>query len=231
MEEGSTAAPPRPPAPPPAAVPRKAPSAPAPRTAVASPAPPKPAAPKPASNASSPAAAPPKPALPTPAPSPSLPAAPRPASSAALPSVPAGPTAGTSERRKHARFKPEGVTARFAKGGFLAKVGLGTIQARVFNISEGGVLLLGKMRFSEGAQIALRIEIPSHQDEIVCDAHVRWCSQSAKSESEFYVGLAFVGLKAVDEKKIAKMREWFTSAQFKARSSTRLRRLPDGGKP
>jgi len=40
--------------------------------------------------------------------------------------------------------------------------------------------------------------------------------------------LAFVGLKPVEEKKIAKMREWFTSPEYKARSSTRRVRADSG---
>lgn len=132
-------------------------------------------------------------------------------------------------KRQHVRFRPEGVVARLDKGGLLGKVGIGSVQTRVINLSEGGVLLIGKSRFAQGARVVLRIEIPSHKDTIICDAEVRWSCRNARDESEFYTGLSFVGLKALEAKKIAKMREWFTSAEYKARSSTRRVR-PDAGK-
>lgn len=147
-----------------------------------------------------------------------------------MPSIQPPPQAGTSERRKHARFKPDGVVARFDKGGLLSKVGLGTLQARVVNMGEGGVLLLGKTRFAEGTRLTLRIDIPSHQDQIASDAEVRWCCEHARQAGDFYLGLSFSGLKAADVRKIGTLREWFASAGFKARSSARLRRLPDDGK-
>lgn len=205
---------------------RPAPPPPAPRIQAVAPAPPPPPvlpAPPPAAPKIQ-APAPEPPAAPSQAPPPP---APTPAGEApsATPSPEESETQWRS-KRKHVRFRPEGVVARMDKGGLLGKVGIGSVQTRVINLSEGGVLLVGKARYARGSRVSLRIEIPSHKDTIVCDAEVRWSYKNARDESEYYTGLSFVNLKAIEEKKIAKMREWFTSAEYKARSSTRRLR-PD----
>ena len=44
---------------------------------------------------------------------------------------------------------------------------------------------------------------------------------SARNEAHFYVGLRFEETDTLLQKKIAQMREWFTSAEFRAKSAAR----------
>ena len=48
---------------------------------------------------------------------------------------------------------------------------------------------------------------------------------------DYYIGIRFVGLAALEQKKIAKMREWFTSPEYKTRSATRRRVRTSGSPP
>jgi hypothetical protein len=55
---------------------------------------------------------------------------------------------------------------------------------------------------------------------------VRWCFQSARNSDDFYAGIKFKGLAPIEAKKIAKMREWFTSPEYRNRTSARKRNTP-----
>lgn len=67
----------------------------------------------------------------------------------------------------------------------------------------------------------LQIEIPKPADTIECEGQIRWCAQSAKNDAHFYVGIRFEALDPLAQKKIARMRDWFTSANYRAKSTVR----------
>jgi hypothetical protein len=134
-----------------------------------------------------------------------------------------------TEQREHPRFKPEDAIAILPKGGLLSSLGLGKVRCPVVNLSQGGVLLLAAKSIPVETRIRVRIEIPKPADIVESQASVRWCAQSAKNNAQFYVGLRFEKPDPQMQRKIAQMRDWFRSAEFKTQaarkeaSSTNLR--------
>ena len=129
------------------------------------------------------------------------------------------------ERRKYPRFALDEVTAMVTLGGFLRVLGLGKGKnvSPVIELSEGGVRLVTQARIVPKTRIHLKIEIPKYRDVIECAGEVRWSLPSAKKTGEFYTAAMFVGLPPPDAKKIAVMRSYFTSPEYKAAYAARLR--------
>jgi hypothetical protein len=125
------------------------------------------------------------------------------------------------EQRQHPRFRVEGATAALGKEGFLASLGLGPRKDAVVNISQGGVLVRTSKAISVGTRLALRIEVEKFREVITCEGEVRWCGQSAKSDSEFYAGFCFVRIDPAQQKKIAHMQELLASVEYRAKSQAR----------
>ena len=138
------------------------------------------------------------------------------------PKAPVEPSIPSSaDKRAHPRFKVEGATASVGKPGILATLGLGPIKHSVLNLSQGGVMIrLGK-RVPVESRHDLRIEIPKCNETIEAVGEIRWCLASAKNESDIYVGIRFAELPPSDRKKLARMCELFTSAEYKARAQVR----------
>ena len=132
------------------------------------------------------------------------------------------------ELRKHLRFRVDDASAQLHVMGFLTSIGLGRAnQARAaVNLSEGGVLLLVRKLLAPGTRVRVRIEMEKYADVIEAEGVVQWCEPSARSEKDYYAGIAFTGLAAADLKKIAQMREWFHSPEYQARRATRRRLKP-----
>ncbi|HZE97321.1 MAG TPA: PilZ domain-containing protein [Planctomycetota bacterium] len=133
-----------------------------------------------------------------------------------------------ADLRQHARFKIEEARTQMFLQGFLSRIGIGRKnEARVaINLSEGGIMVstLGKLK--PGTRVKLRIEMEKFKDVIETDGVVRWCYASARNASEYYAGIQFQKLAAPHVSKIAQMRAWFTSPEFKQKSATR-RRMAD----
>jgi hypothetical protein len=130
-----------------------------------------------------------------------------------------------AELRQHLRFRVEGARTEITLKGFLAKLGLGRKnEARVtVNLSEGGILLSTHGKLAPGTKVQLRIEMEKFKDVIDVEGEVRWCYASARDASDFYTGIQFLKLTPAQISKIAQMRAWFTSPEFKQRSATRRR--------
>ena len=111
------------------------------------------------------------------------------------------------DKRAHPRIRVEGATSMVGKPGILASLGFGPIRHPIVNISQGGALLrLGK-GFPVGSRHELFIEIPNYQTVVETLGEVRWCAQSAKNSSDFFVGIQFVDLPPADRQKIAGITE------------------------
>ena len=94
------------------------------------------------------------------------------------------------------------------------------------NLSEGGVLVRTSVKLAEGTRVRLTINLTKFSDRFDCVGEVCWCYAAAHGEGEYYVGLRFLDLPASDIKKIEKMRSWFTSSEYKAR--TKFRKKDEG---
>jgi hypothetical protein len=130
-----------------------------------------------------------------------------------------------SERRKNPRFEIDDAQAALYKEGILSVFGVGrSNQARMaLDLSEGGARFLTHERIPLGSKVKVVIQIDRYKDSIEAQAEVRWCYQSAKNPRDFYSGVRFVDLEPAQARKIALMRDWFTSPQYKAVKETKVR--------
>lgn len=128
---------------------------------------------------------------------------------------------GRQEQRGRPRFKVEGALAALGKPGMLSSLGLGLKREDVVNLSQSGVLVVGRAKLEPGARVRVRLDVPKWSERIECDGEVRWCAQSARREKEFYVGVRFLGLSAADERRIGQMRELSGSAEYRAKAAAR----------
>lgn len=123
-----------------------------------------------------------------------------------------------SDRRKHHRFEIDDCQATLYKEGLLTVIGVGkSNRARsALDLSEGGVRFLTHERLTVGAKVKIVIEMERYKDQIEASGEVRWCYQSGKSADDFYAGVEFLDLPSAEKRKIAMMRDWFTSPQYRA---------------
>jgi hypothetical protein len=131
-----------------------------------------------------------------------------------------------SNRRKHPRFELDGASASLYREGLLSFIGVGkdNVARSALDLSEGGVRLLLQERVAPGTKVRVRIHMEKYQEEIVASGVVRWCFRSAKNSTDYYAGVMFTEVDGSNLKKIALMKEWFTSPQFKAMRETRLQK-------
>lgn len=139
----------------------------------------------------------------------------------------ADPTPGGSkkpaERRSHGRFEVDECSATLYREGILNVFGVGKgNQARAaLDLSEGGVRFLIHERIPVGTKVRMIIQMEKYKDAIEASGEIRWCYQSAKNSGDFYAGVQFEDLPASQKRKIALMREWFTSPQYRAVRETK----------
>ena len=119
------------------------------------------------------------------------------------------------DKREYPRFRIEGATAVLGKPGFLASLGLGPIRHTVINLSQGGAMVRVGKRLPVESRHDLRIEIPQTKEVVETQGEIRWCAQSAKKDSDFYVGIRFVDVAPTDLSKLAGISRHFTSTTDK----------------
>lgn len=128
-----------------------------------------------------------------------------------------------NERRQHGRFEIDECQARLFRDGILTVfgVGKGNRARAALDLSEGGVRFLIHERIPIGTKVRMIIQMEKYQDQIEAGGEIRWCYQSAKNTDDFYAGVQFDDLDPVQKRKIALMREWFTSPQYRAVRETK----------
>ena len=138
------------------------------------------------------------------------------------------PKPNRQEFRKYLRFRIEDASAEVYIKGLFTSFGLGKVNKgrAAINLSEGGAMLMVRETIPIDTKVTVRIEMEKYEDFIETPGVVKWCEQSARSDKDFYAGIQFTGLGDADLKKIAKMREWFTSPEYKSRSAPRRRPRP-----
>jgi hypothetical protein len=130
-----------------------------------------------------------------------------------------------AELRRHVRFVPEKASAQLYLKGFLTSIGINRKNEAqyVVNLSESGALIVLSSKFQAGTKVQVRIEMEKFQDVIEAEGEIRWCYQSARDATEYFAGVMFKNLPAIQATRISKMRDWFTSPEYKLKSSTRRR--------
>ncbi len=121
------------------------------------------------------------------------------------------PDSSPRDKREHPRFKVEGATTVVGKPGFLASLGIGPIRHSVVNISQGGAMVRVGKSLPIGSRHELQIEIPKANEVIQTVGEIRWCAQSARKASDYYVGFRFVDLPAAERSKLGGMSERFAT--------------------
>ncbi len=130
-----------------------------------------------------------------------------------------------SDRRQHSRFQVDDAPAEILRKGILIFGSRRTKAGReALDLSEGGVRLLAAERVAPGTRIVVKISIQKFQDEIECEAEVRWCRRKTEANDPgFLMGLRFTDDDADRMRRIGVMRGYFTSPQFMAAREKRLR--------
>ena len=141
----------------------------------------------------------------------------------------APPAPKGSERRRHVRFEVDGARITLYREGLLSLVGLGKEnKARVaLDLSEGGLQVVARERLPIGAKVRIHLEIEKFKDAIEAAAVVRWCYQNAQKKADFHVGLQFTDLASLESRKIASMRDFFASPQYRALKDSKKKRRTD----
>ncbi len=123
-----------------------------------------------------------------------------------------------SDRRKYHRFEIDECQATLHREGLLTVLGVGkNNRARAaLDLSEGGVRFQISERIPVGTKVRIIIEMERYKDQITASGEIRWCYQSGKNSSDFYAGVEFIDLPASEKRKIAMMRDWFKSPQYRA---------------
>ena len=133
------------------------------------------------------------------------------------------PSVAPTDKREHPRFEIEGTTSSLGKPGILTSLGFGPIRHSVINLSQGGLMVRVGRRFDVASRHELRIEIPKLNEVIETLGEVRWCAQSARNDSDYYVGIRFVDLPDAERGKLAGMTERYTTKIRKIGPSIHLK--------
>lgn len=140
-----------------------------------------------------------------------------------------GQSGGDADRRRHHRFDLNDTALTLYREGLLTLIGMGKEnKAKVaVNLSEGGIQVIMRERVQIGAKVKLRLEIAKFKDAIEAAGVVRWCYQNSQRKDDFHAGIQFENLPGTETRKIASMREWFTSPAFRAVRETKIRKKGD----
>jgi hypothetical protein len=138
------------------------------------------------------------------------------------------PAGKPTDRRRHLRFEIADCRATLYREGVLTVfgVGKGNRARAALDLSEGGARFLVHERLPIGTKVRMCIQIEKFKDAVEGSGEVRWCYQSARQAEDFYVGIQFSDLEPAQARKIAMMRDWFTSPQYRAVRETRQRQRP-----
>ncbi|HXG59950.1 MAG TPA: PilZ domain-containing protein [Planctomycetota bacterium] len=136
----------------------------------------------------------------------------------------AGP-GSADRRRRHPRFEIDDSSITLYREGLLASLGWGknNLARGALDLSEGGARLLLDRRVRPGTKVRVRIQMERYKDVVEAVAVVRWCYENARKKGEFHAGVMFVKLDDAQRRKLALMRDWFTSPQYKALRESRQR--------
>jgi len=132
---------------------------------------------------------------------------------------------GRAERRRHTRFSLHEVGAKLYRRGATTLFGLAglNIEGSVLDLSEGGLRLETAEKLLRDTRIHIKIAIAKFGDSLEADAVTKWCHATPKNPEVFQVGIEFLNPDPSLGRKIAQMRGWFTSAQYKSLRDSQLR--------
>ena len=133
-----------------------------------------------------------------------------------------------SDRRRHARFYVEDAPAELRRSDLVALwglTGLGRVEGGVVNLSEGGIRVAVPRRLPPKRRVRCKVRSDRFQEPLDVTGEILWCERDLMSGNGFLVGIHFQRLEPRHERKIAAMREWFSSSEYKAQLAAKRRRL------
>jgi len=141
-----------------------------------------------------------------------------------------------ANRRKHLRFQPADLELSITKqaSGLSRLFGGGAkenISVGIYDLSEGGMRVSIRERVAPGSTVAVKFKIKKFNDEVAVEATVAWIIPHAVRHEHFIIGLSFNKPSASSQSKLASMRSYFTSPQFRNKSETSKRLKPPPGPP
>ena len=123
------------------------------------------------------------------------------------------------DRRRYARFYVDDAAVELRRGGLMAL--LGRIRGGVVNLSEGGIRVAVPSRLRSRGLIRCSVRTERFQDPLEAVGEILWCERDLMSEKGFLAGILFRDLEPRHARKIAAMREWYASPEFRALRSAR----------
>lgn len=120
-------------------------------------------------------------------------------------------------RRRHARFDVHGARAELRRAGIVALLG-GRIEGEVVNLADGGIRVIVPKELPAGRKVRCRVRLDRFEEPLDVQGHILWCRRDLMSETHYLVGIEFRDPEPRQARKIAAMREWFNSPEFKRRS-------------
>jgi hypothetical protein len=129
------------------------------------------------------------------------------------------------EQRKHLRMQIDDASTSFSIKGVSTSLGAGHVSRgrAAINLSEGGAMLLVCEPLAVGTRVVVRIEVEDREEFVEATGEVRWCEPEGRNGKDFHAGIEFVALPPEDRRKIDRMRDWFSSPEYKSRQTTRRR--------
>lgn len=135
------------------------------------------------------------------------------------------------ERRRHRRFLPRECDLSLMRDatGLVKLFGGGkkvNIAHAVLDLSEGGARFVTRTKLTVGTKVHVTISVRLFNDSIQTQGAVCWCSEHSVKAGHFYVGVNFEKVDPVQARKIAGIREYISSPEFRLKEETRRRTRP-----
>jgi Tfp pilus assembly protein PilZ len=135
-------------------------------------------------------------------------------------------TGKKSDLRRSARFHIDDAITLVYNKTLLSGLGIGrSNEARAaVNLSEGGILIQTHDRVKNGTSVKVRLDLEKFKDVIEAEGVVQLCVKGASENSGYYAGIRFTQLPEQAKAKIARLRGYFTSPEYRSRTAARRRR-------
>lgn len=134
------------------------------------------------------------------------------------------------DRRRHKRFTPRvcDLTLIPNTKGFLSLFGKKkNVALAVIDLSEGGCRFVTHSQLAVGSHVRVDIHMKLFKDTFEAEGLVAWCCAHPSRTSLFLVGVCFKKTDPAHDRKIASIRDYLSSPEFRQKESTRRRINPE----
>lgn len=96
----------------------------------------------------------------------------------------------------------------------------------VLDLAEGGARVVVRGHLEAGTKVAVRLQVRVFNDSLDTEGTVLWCNAHPHRIGWYVIGLRFVPLSALEARKIASLRQYLGSPEFRQKEQTRHRLRP-----